>query len=473
MTQALTASRPALRVAIVGHTNTGKTSLVRTLTRDATFGEVSNRPATTRHVEGATLLVDGQPLVELYDTPGLEDPIRLLAHFERQRGARHADWIDVIRDFLESPQAQGEFAQEAKALRQVLASDVALYVIDARDRVLGKNRDELEILGRCAKPVVPVLNFTAGDDARSAEWREQLMRVNMHAVAEFDTVVLNETGEQRLFEKMLTLLDRFRPTLEALIAERKQQRADLVRAAADLLSDLLVDVASYTVVVPEQQVDQRSASLEALKQAVRDREQHCVETLLEIFRFRSDDFEARDVPIAGGQWGMDLFNPASLMQFGIRAGSGAAAGGVAGLAIDAMTGGLSLGAAAVLGATIGAFWSTFGSHGRRLVDVFRGYTELRVDDATLRLVAARQSDLIQSLLRRGHASQDRIHLDADAQTRRQRWVTQPLPDVLLDARLHPEWSRLGSQHSAVDGSSERSQAQEHLAQVIVEMLTRA
>ena len=31
-------------------------------------------------------------------------------------------------------------------MRQVLASDVALYVIDARDRVLGKHRDELDIL---------------------------------------------------------------------------------------------------------------------------------------------------------------------------------------------------------------------------------------------------------------------------------------------------------------------------------------
>ena len=46
-----------LRVAVVGHTNTGKTSLLRTLMRDVAFGEVSDHPATTRHVEGATLMV--------------------------------------------------------------------------------------------------------------------------------------------------------------------------------------------------------------------------------------------------------------------------------------------------------------------------------------------------------------------------------------------------------------------------------
>ncbi|MQT62076.1 DUF3482 domain-containing protein, partial [Pseudomonas sp. FSL R10-0056] len=72
-----------LTLAVVGHTNVGKTSLLRTLTRDVGFGEVSHRPSTTRHVEGARLSVDGEPLLELYDTPGLEDAIALLDYLER------------------------------------------------------------------------------------------------------------------------------------------------------------------------------------------------------------------------------------------------------------------------------------------------------------------------------------------------------------------------------------------------------
>ena len=35
---------PLLTAAVVGHTNTGKTSLLRTLTRDVGFGQVSDRP---------------------------------------------------------------------------------------------------------------------------------------------------------------------------------------------------------------------------------------------------------------------------------------------------------------------------------------------------------------------------------------------------------------------------------------------
>src|SRR5690606_35040057 len=79
---AMTTANTALRLAVVGHTNTGKTSLLRTLTHDAGFGKVSDAPGTTRHVEGARLLLNGAAAVELYDTPGLEDGIGLLDYLD-------------------------------------------------------------------------------------------------------------------------------------------------------------------------------------------------------------------------------------------------------------------------------------------------------------------------------------------------------------------------------------------------------
>src|SRR5688572_28920875 len=66
-----------LTLAVVGHTNTGKTSLLRTLLRNAEFGEVQDSAGTTRHVEAAQLLLLGQAYIELRDTPGLEDSVAL------------------------------------------------------------------------------------------------------------------------------------------------------------------------------------------------------------------------------------------------------------------------------------------------------------------------------------------------------------------------------------------------------------
>ncbi|KAG1243209.1 hypothetical protein G6F65_022555 [Rhizopus arrhizus] len=53
-----------IKIAVVGHTNTGKTSLLRTLTRDTAFGEVADSPGTTRHVEGARLRLEGRAVLE-------------------------------------------------------------------------------------------------------------------------------------------------------------------------------------------------------------------------------------------------------------------------------------------------------------------------------------------------------------------------------------------------------------------------
>ncbi|EPM85401.1 hypothetical protein A3SM_07948, partial [Pseudomonas syringae pv. actinidiae ICMP 18886] len=97
---------PAIKLAVVGHTNVGKTSLLRTLTGDVSFGEVSHRPSTTRYVEGARLSVDGQALVELYDTPGLEDAIALLDYLERlDRPGERLDGPARLARFLEGSEA--------------------------------------------------------------------------------------------------------------------------------------------------------------------------------------------------------------------------------------------------------------------------------------------------------------------------------------------------------------------------------
>src|SRR3546814_11282294 len=104
---------PLLRIAGVGHTNTGKTSLLRTLTRDASFGTVSDRPATTRRVEGAALLVGGEPPVELFDTPGLEDSIGMLALLERMHDAPGLDWLETLTAFIAGADAAGPYAPQA------------------------------------------------------------------------------------------------------------------------------------------------------------------------------------------------------------------------------------------------------------------------------------------------------------------------------------------------------------------------
>ena len=428
-----------LKLALVGHTNVGKTSLLRTLTRDVDFGEVSPRASTTRHVEGARLSVDGAPLLELYDTPGLEDAIALLDYLERlDRPGERLDGPARLERFLTGSEARQRFEQEAKVLRQLRASDAGLYVIDVREPVLAKYRDELEVLSMCGRPLLPVLNFVASGEHREGDWREALARLGLHALVAFDSVAPPEDGERRLYESLALMIERARPQLQRLIDEHQRQRESRRLAGKRLIADLLLDVAACRRSVAAQPVLEAGAIRE-LHEDVRQREQRCVEALLRLYAFRTDDAAASDLPLADGRWGDDLFNPETLKQLGIKVGGGMAAGAATGVGIDLMVGGITLGAAALAGAVIGGAAQTLRNYGERLKGKLRGERELTVNDAVLRLLALRQLELLNALEARGHAALARIELNTPQESQ---WRDGKLPEALRKARAHPAWSSL-------------------------------
>ncbi|OWP49105.1 GTPase/DUF3482 domain-containing protein [Pseudomonas nitroreducens] len=452
----------ALKLAVVGHTNVGKTSLLRTLTRDVGFGEVSHRPSTTRHVEGARLSVDGEPLLELYDTPGLEDAIALRDFLDGlERPGERLDGPEKLRRFLEGSEARGRFEQEAKVVRQLLASDAGLYVIDAREPVLAKYRDELAVLAACARPLLPVLNFVASPQHREEQWREALSRLGLHALVRFDSVAPPLDGERRLYESLALLLERARPQLDRLVADHEAQAVARREAGARLIAELLVDVAACRQLVPAGDAAVRAAT-EALRNQVRKREDTCVKALLSLYAFRKDDARAADLPLLDGRWGDDLFNPETLRQLGIRLGGGVAAGAAAGAGIDLLVGGLTLGAATALGAIAGGAWQTVGHYGQRLLGKLKGSRELSVDDSVLRLLALRQRQLLAALQMRGHAAVDAIQVQSPED---KQWREGKLPDALRKARAHPEWSSLNGRRR-----SEKTERQEAVAQLAIQLL---
>ncbi|GAB0063772.1 GTPase/DUF3482 domain-containing protein [Pseudomonas syringae] len=456
-------STRAIKLAVVGHTNVGKTSLLRTLTGDVSFGEVSHRPSTTRHVEGARLSVDGEALVELYDTPGLEDAIAMLDYLERlDRPGERLDGPARLARFLEGSEARQRFEQEAKVMRQLLGSDAGLYVIDAREPVLAKYRDELAVLASCGKPLLPVLNFVSAQQHREPEWREALSRLGLHALVRFDSVAPPEDGGRRLYESLALLLESARPRLERLIEDQEKQRTAKRHSAARLIAELLIDCAACRRSV-ETTAEQEQQAVEALRKAVRQREQQCVEALLKLYAFRKDDVSSSDLPLMDGRWGDDLFNPETLKLMGVRVGGGVAAGAAAGAGVDLMVGGVTLGAAALVGAIAGGALSTARSYGGRLLGKFKGRRELTVDDAVLRLLALRQRHLLLALGVRGHAALHSIELTTPQD---KTWRKGKIPEPLNRARAHPQWSTLNPH--AKPNQAERQEAIDQLADVVLQ-----
>ena len=224
---------PAINIAVVGHTNTGKTSLIRTLTRDDGFGNIDESAGTTRYVEKSTIVAGDVAVINLFDTPGFEDSSALLLSLEELSKTLEARLpADLLRAFIAQADEFPEFEQEIKVLRQSINSDVLLYIIAVREPLLGKYRDEVEILSMAGKPIVPVFNFIAGNTEALTRWREQMTQFNLHAALNFDTVAFDFEAEKRLYQKLQSQLEARYDELQSLIDYRQEVRKNLNHAAA-------------------------------------------------------------------------------------------------------------------------------------------------------------------------------------------------------------------------------------------------
>lgn len=426
----------SLRIAVIGHTNAGKTSLLRTLMRDRGFGVVSSRPATTRHVEATHLaLGDGYGL-ELADTPGLEDSMGLLDALHAADPSPRASGAARIASFLQGPLASGDFAQEAKALRQLLACDLALYVIDAREPVLGKYRDEFSILASSGKPCLVVLNFTASPQADAARWRGALQMAGIHTVTGFDTVVVDADEERRLWQQIGLLVPAADRLCRRVIEVRAQEAGRQRTQAARLIAEALIDCVALRV-----RSDAGSAALAA---RIGAREAALARDLLALHRFAPEDYAGAELPLASATWALDPFDSELLKELGISLGTSAAKGAAAGAVIDALTAFHSLGAATLIGGALGVGVDAMSRLARHLRE--GGVDYAQIDEATGLFIARRAVQLVRDLRRRGHAATSPLAARTQLST--------PLAGEADIARLlartarHPAWSAIGDDTQA-------------------------
>lgn len=443
----------AIRLAVVGHTNAGKTSLLRTLTRHADFGEVSDRPGTTRHVESIDLKIDNRNMVRFFDTPGLEDSAGLMEILKAQGEGTPPE---RIRAFLASDAAQLRFEQEAKVLRIMLEVDAAMYVIDTREPDLPKFRYELEILSWCGKPIMPVLNFVRAADSRKEKWLAILSAYNLHTYVDFDAVAPFIGSELRLFEDLTVLMRRREPELKRVLAWLKTEQSRRRDAAAELIAEVLVSLAAIRRSIEKRELENQDVKEEFLndfQRTVLNKVRGGIADMLRVYGFQPNEADDALLPWLSGQWEQDLFDPDSLQEATRRLGGGAAIGAAVGLVADIALAGLTLGTGTALGAALGGLGN---QNWRQLTR--KAYTRVfNVEDMVLRnevllLTAECLLNLAATLEERGHAAAGRIALRSDGSSAQNERL-KTLLKKLQAARGHPEWESADGQMNS--GSMQR------------------
>lgn len=401
-----------LEIGIVGHTNTGKTSLIRTLLRNSQFGDVRDEAGTTRHVERATLPLDATRCIDFRDTPGLEDSSALKDYLQ-QLQSQGFDNRTCLQKCIEQEDHIPEFEQEIKVVKQSLQCQLLLYVIDCREPVFQKYIDELNVLRLAAVPILPVLNFIHTESSSIDKWREKLAEQGLHAHVAFDTVAYDFAAEKRLYQKLQTLLESHYDLLQALIEKREHDWQHLIRTCSLSVTHLLLDV-SKTQVTQTQSFEEAK---QQLQDSVRRREQATLKSILQITQFNQHDVAMTQLPVNNGHWQLDLFSRETLKTLGLDTASAAATGAAVGVGIDLLFAGMSLGAATATGATLGAAWHTGRRYGKNLFNKLSGKKTLVVDNTTLDSVLLRQLWLLHTIFHRGHAAVEPSQLSVSPHTR--------------------------------------------------------
>ena len=251
-----------IHLALISHTNAGKTTLARTLlARDV--GEVRDAPHVTDISEGYTLIESPEgDTLKLWDTPGFGDTARLLKRL------KHADnplgWMltqvwDRYRDrpFWSSQQAVRAAQEHA---------DVVLYLVNAAEDVTGAAYValEMQVLSWIGKPVIVLLNQTGpprGPDwetAQEEKWRVHLRSFEIvRDVMSLDAFARCWVQEGELFDAIAEVLPeesresfarlsdawkrknlaRFHESMRVLAAQLAQSASDRENIEATKLSD--------------------------------------------------------------------------------------------------------------------------------------------------------------------------------------------------------------------------------------------
>jgi len=224
-------------LALVSHTNVGKTTLARTLLgRDV--GTVRDAPHVTETAERFTLAeTPSGDALELWDTPGFGDSVRLARRLA-QRGNALGWFLTEVWDRFRDR----AFWSTQQAVRAALDhADVVLYLVNAAEgpQAAGYVEPEMKVLELIGRPVLVLLNQigrprSAGDEAALvADWQRHLgAYAGVRAVLPLDAFARCWVQESALLEAVRATLpaDRHAPFDRLAAAWRERREATFAQS---------------------------------------------------------------------------------------------------------------------------------------------------------------------------------------------------------------------------------------------------
>ncbi len=344
-----------VRLALISHTNVGKTSLTRTLLR-SDVGEVVDAPHTTMEnsLHALAESPEGDRLL-LWDTPGFGDSLKLKQRLDK-RGSAIGWLIGEVWDRVTDRTLYS--SQQAMLAARDLA-DLLLYQVNAAEdpEFATQVEAELAMLAWLDKPVILLLNQLpphsrkAERDALEQRWRERFGKAPVRAVMALDAHERSWIDEVRLLAAVGEQLEEpQRDAMARLIPAWQAQALDRFRHSIDAVTELLVATVRDREPLASGQPARlaRIGALRRLGQRLEQNVKRLDATLIRIEGLEGDSAKRIDTALTATRSHGDRPTPLQ------GAAGGAAMGAGAGAAVDLALGGASLGLFTALGASLSA-----------------------------------------------------------------------------------------------------------------------
>ena len=158
-------------IAIMGHPNEGKSSVLSTLAEDDSV-RISPTPGETTHCRTFPVVIDGREVLRFTDTPGFQNPGRVLSILKTMSG----EGGDSIRQFREYARNIPELTDDRELLLPVERGAGIIYVVDGSRPVRNVDREEMEILRLTGRPRMAIINCKDRGEQYLQSWKEEFRR---------------------------------------------------------------------------------------------------------------------------------------------------------------------------------------------------------------------------------------------------------------------------------------------------------
>lgn len=334
--------------AILGHPNEGKSSVLSTLAEDDSV-RVSATPGETTRCRTFPVIVDGREMLRFTDTPGFQNPSRVLSEIKN----RFSESLDPIKDFRDFAANIGELHDDRELLGPIERGAGIIYIVDGSRPVRNVDRAEMEIFRLTGRPRMAIINCKDEDEQHLQEWKTEF-RKNFNSNRRFNAHRATYMERISLLEALKSIDQDWQTILEEVVSTFKKDWQNRNSITADLITNLLRDAISLqmskNISSTERSEHVQSDLFDRYSRKIRKQEQQCHKQIKQLFKHNVFNYTLPPQSLLHE----DLFNQKTWQLLGLTKKQVIIAGGIGGAAIGA---GLDV---AALGHGLGMF-TAFGS----------------------------------------------------------------------------------------------------------------